>query len=158
MTVASLVLHRHFKASPERVFAAFTEKALMQGWYGPEAMTVPHCEVDARVGGKFRIEMHAATGSVNIVTGEFREITPPERLVFSWGWLNGAGRNPETLVTLTLNGGTFSTGGNTATASAVNGIATFSNLVINAVGFYTLTASDGGETVFGRNGAYFSAL
>jgi len=109
MTVASLVLHRHFKASPERVFAAFTEKALMQGWYGPEAMTVPHCEVDARVGGKFRIEMHAATGSVNIVTGEFKEITPPERLVFSWGWLNGAGRNPETLVTLTLkpkDGGT----------------------------------------------------
>jgi glutathione S-transferase len=109
MTVASLVLSRHFKAPPERLFAAFTEKALMQGWYGPEAMTIPHCEVDARVGGKYRVEMHAASGSVHVVTGEFKEIKPPERLVFSWGWLNGAGRNPETLVTVTFrpkNGGT----------------------------------------------------
>ena len=102
MTVAPLVLVRHFKAPPERIFAAFTEKALMQSWYGPEPMTVPHCEVDARVGGKYRIEMHAASGSVHIVTGEFKEIVAPERLVFSWGWLNGAGRNPETLVTLTF--------------------------------------------------------
>ena len=49
-------------------------------------------------------------------------------------------------VTLTLNGGTFSTGGNTATATAVNGIATFGNLVINAMGTYTITASDGTDT------------
>ena len=59
MPTDSLVIKRHFKAPPERVFAAFTEKALMQAWYGPEAMTVPHCEVDARVGGKYRVEMHA---------------------------------------------------------------------------------------------------
>ncbi len=102
MTVEPLVLTRHFKAPPERVFAAFVEKALMQGWYGPEGMTVPHCDVDARVGGKYRIEMHAPSGAVHVVTGEFKEIKAPERLVFSWGWLNGAGRGPETLVTVTL--------------------------------------------------------
>ena len=34
----------------------------MQGWYGPEPMTVPHCEVDARVGGKYRVEMHSSAG------------------------------------------------------------------------------------------------
>jgi glutathione S-transferase len=102
MSSEPLVLVRRFSASPERVFAAFTEKALMQSWYGPEDMTVPRCEVDARVGGKYRVEMHAANGSVSIVTGEFKEITPPEKLVFSWGWLKGAGRNPETMVTLTF--------------------------------------------------------
>jgi len=109
MTVAPLVLNRHFKAPPERVFAAFTEKALMQGWFGPEPMTVPHCEVDARVGGKYRVEMHSSAGAVHIVTGEFKEIVAPERLVFTWGWLNQAGRNPETIVTLTFrpkDGGT----------------------------------------------------
>jgi len=109
MTIEPLVLNRHFKAPPERVFAAFTEKPLMQGWYGPESMTTPHCEVDARVGGKYRIEMHKSDGAVNIVTGEFKEVAPPEKLVFSWGWLNGAGRNPETLVTITFkprDGGT----------------------------------------------------
>ena len=47
------------------------------------------------------------------------------------------------MVTLTLNGGTFSGGGTTATATAVNGVATFANLVIAAAGTYTLTATDG---------------
>jgi hypothetical protein len=47
-------------------------------------------------------------------------------------------------VTLTLNTGTFSGGSNTASASAVSGVATFSNLVINNPGTYTLTASSNG--------------
>jgi hypothetical protein len=49
-------------------------------------------------------------------------------------------------VTLTLNGGTFAGGGNTATAAAVHGAATFGGLVINAPGSYTLTATDGALT------------
>jgi hypothetical protein len=46
-------------------------------------------------------------------------------------------------VTLTLHGGTFASGGNTATAAAVNGVATFGGLVINTPGTYTLAANDG---------------
>ena len=46
-------------------------------------------------------------------------------------------------VTLTLNSGTFSGGGTTASIAAASGIATFNNLVVNAVGSYTLTATDG---------------
>ena len=91
------------------MFAAFTEKGLIQGWFGPEPMTVPHCEVDATVGGKYRIEMHSSAGAVHIVTGEFKEIVAPKRLVFTWGWLNQAGRSPETIVILTFtprDGGT----------------------------------------------------
>ncbi len=109
MPTDSLVIKRHFRAPPEKVFAAFTEKSLMQAWYGPENMTVPQCEVDPRVGGKYRVEMHGPAGSVHVVTGEFREIRPPERLVYTWGWLNGTGRGPETIVTLTFasrDGGT----------------------------------------------------
>jgi glutathione S-transferase len=109
MSSDTLVLTRHFKASPARVFAAFTEKPLMQAWYGPESHSCPRCEVDARVGGKYRIELHSAAGSVNVVSGEFREIQPPERLVYTWGWLRGAGRSPDTLVTITFrerDGGT----------------------------------------------------
>ena len=48
----------------------------------------------------------------------------------------------ESTVTLTLTGGTFAGGGTTATATAANGIATFNGLIINAIGNYTLTASD----------------
>ena len=109
MPTDNLVIKRHFNAPAERVFAAFTKRDLMQAWYGPENMTVPHCEVDARIGGKYRVEMHSPSGSVHVVTGEFKEIRPPERLVYTWGWLEGAGRGPETLVTLTFashDGGT----------------------------------------------------
>jgi glutathione S-transferase len=109
MPTDRLVIKRHFKAPPDKVFAAFTEKALMQAWFGPETATVPHCEVDARVGGKYRVELHNPAGSVHVLAGEFREIRPPERLVYTWGWLQGTGRSPETLVTLTFaarDGGT----------------------------------------------------
>src|SRR5260370_7403198 len=47
------------------------------------------------------------------------------------------------IVTLTLSSGTFAGGGNTATASAVNGVDTFGGLVVNTAGSYTLAASDG---------------
>ena len=49
-------------------------------------------------------------------------------------------------VTLTLSSGTFASGTSTATASAVNGMATFSTLAINTAGSYTLAASDGSLT------------
>src|SRR5260370_15785189 len=47
------------------------------------------------------------------------------------------------IVTLTLSSGTFAGGGNTATASAVNGVDTFGGRVVNTAGSYTLAASDG---------------
>ena len=102
MSDDTLVITRHFKASPARVFAAFTEKPLMQAWFGPQTHTCPSCEVDARAGGKYRLELHSPAGRVDIVTGEFREVAPPERLVFTWGWLRGEERSPETVVTITL--------------------------------------------------------
>jgi hypothetical protein len=49
-------------------------------------------------------------------------------------------------VTLTLSSGTFASGSSTVSVAAVNGIATFSNLVINTAGTYTLAASDGSLT------------
>jgi hypothetical protein len=54
-------------------------------------------------------------------------------------------------VTLTLNGGTFAGGGNTATATAVHGVPSFGNLAKNTAGTYTLTASDGSLTVATSN-------
>ena len=50
-------------------------------------------------------------------------------------------------VTLTLGSRTFASGGSTVTVAAVNGIATFSNLAIDAAGSYTMTASDGALAV-----------
>ncbi len=55
-------------------------------------------------------------------------------------------------VTLTLSSGTFSSGSSTVTATAVNGIATFSNLSINTAGTYTITASESGSTAPATSG------
>jgi hypothetical protein len=60
-------------------------------------------------------------------------------------------------VTLTLSSGTFANGSTTATANAVNGVATFSNLVINTAGSYTLAASDGSLTGATSNAFTISA-
>jgi uncharacterized repeat protein (TIGR03803 family) len=61
-------------------------------------------------------------------------------ITYSWG--NPVPTDTST-VTLTLHGGVFSTGSNTATVAAVNGVATFAGLVINTPGTYTITAADG---------------
>lgn len=102
MTTQALTITRVFDAPRERVFDAFTKKESIQTWFGPEGFTVPGVTLDARPGGRYRIEMHSPEGSVHVVTGEFREVRPPEKLVYSWAWLDGAGKGAETLVTLTF--------------------------------------------------------
>src|SRR5437016_12878326 len=102
MSADTLTITRFFKAPCERVFEAFTKKEAIEGWFGPEGFTVPSVAIDVRHGGKYRIEMHSPEGSVHIVSGEFREVRPPEQLAFSWAWLEGAGVGPETLVTLSF--------------------------------------------------------
>ncbi|HTT40460.1 MAG TPA: SRPBCC domain-containing protein [Burkholderiales bacterium] len=102
MSEPTLTLIRTFKAPREQVFNAFTKREALQSWFGPEGYTVPRASIDVRTGGRYRIEMHSPEGTVHILTGDYREVRPPERLVFTWAWLDGAGVGPQTLVTLTF--------------------------------------------------------
>ncbi|MBI4082257.1 MAG: SRPBCC domain-containing protein [Candidatus Lambdaproteobacteria bacterium] len=97
----TLVLRRTFPVPRERVFRAWTELALIKQWFGPEEHTIPEAEVDARVGGKYRIAMRSKEGQVYRVKGVYREIAPPERLVFTWSWEGE--EEQETLVTVELH-------------------------------------------------------
>ena len=54
-------------------------------------MTTPRCDVDARIGGKYRVEMHSPTGSVHIVTGEFKEIQTARTAGLHLGVAQGRG-------------------------------------------------------------------
>ena len=63
-------------ASPETVFQFFTDPAKMVQWMGTEAT------LDPRPGGVCRIN---PTGHA-VMSGEFVEIDPPRRVVFTWGW------------------------------------------------------------------------
>src|SRR5262245_62584 len=63
-------------ARPETVFPFFTDPARMVLWKGVEA------DLDARPGGIYRVNV---TGR-NVARGQYVEVVPNRRVVFSWGW------------------------------------------------------------------------
>jgi uncharacterized protein YndB with AHSA1/START domain len=99
-TKPSLTLKRHLRASPDKVYAAWTEPEKILKWFGPEKIDVLHAEVDARVGGKFRIVMRGADGEEHDVSGHYAEVVPNEKLVFSWAWRTTPER--QSLVTILI--------------------------------------------------------
>jgi uncharacterized protein YndB with AHSA1/START domain len=96
MTVAPLRLEHSFRATPEEVFDAWTNPAVLMRWWAMRATQQPGtCEVDLRVGGSYLLEMRDPdTGAVHAVAGEYREIDRPHRLVFTWIWQGGADMHP----------------------------------------------------------------
>ena len=76
-------LIRIYDAPREAVFKAWTDPEQVARWWGPKMFTAPVCEVDARVGGKFRIVMRGPDGSEYPMRGEFHEVVAPERLTFT---------------------------------------------------------------------------
>ena len=96
----SLSLTRILPAGRQEVFAAWTTAASVQQWMCPEAVSIPRVELDVRVGGAFRVDM-LIDGAIVSHTGVYREVTPPEKLVFTWTSQNTLHR--ETLVTVVLH-------------------------------------------------------
>ncbi len=83
----TLQLKRIFPAPREKVFRAWTDPKELKKWFAPtDEYTVPFAEVDLRVGGNYRIAMQAPDGNLHIAIGTYREILPPEKLVFTWSW------------------------------------------------------------------------
>lgn len=96
-----VTLTRHFDSSPELVFRALTEPALLRLWYGPSGWQLVVCEIDLRVGGAFHFVSQRPGGKQVGQRGIYREITPGERLVHSEWWEDW---NPgECLVTVELS-------------------------------------------------------
>jgi uncharacterized protein YndB with AHSA1/START domain len=103
MTVAqgeSLRLTRIFRAPRSVVFRAWTEVEQLKRWFCPNEHWGLDVEVDPRVGGTLRVVMKdPGANQDHVVRGTFREVRPPERLVFTWRWEDRPGF-PETLVTV----------------------------------------------------------
>jgi uncharacterized protein YndB with AHSA1/START domain len=100
------VIKRHIAAPRERVFQAWTNAEHLQRWFFPsvDGDAVPRAEVDLRVGGHYRISMHAPDGNITaMVGGTYHEVHPPEKLVFSWAWEAPEPEPSETLVTVELH-------------------------------------------------------
>ena len=90
---------RVFDAPRELVFECHTQPELLKRWLlGPPGWTMPVCEVDLRVGGKYLYTWRSdADGSEFSIGGVFREIAPPDRLVTLENFMGD-----EALCTLTL--------------------------------------------------------
>jgi len=74
---------RVFDASPQLVFDAHTKPELVKRWLlGPPGWEMPGCDIDLKVGGKFRYVWRAADGSSEFaISGEFREMAEPHLIV-----------------------------------------------------------------------------
>jgi uncharacterized protein YndB with AHSA1/START domain len=98
-----LSIRRTFNASRELVFRAWTEPQLLAQWSCPRGFTCSENRGELRVGGGFSTCMRSPEGTEHRLRGVYREIVPPERLVFTHCWVDEHGTpGPETLVTVTL--------------------------------------------------------
>lgn len=100
-TEITLNLTRTYSAPRDDVFRAWTEPEALKRWFAPsDEFSTPIAEVDLRVGGAYRIGMKPPDQEdMFIVVGTYREVQPPERLVFTWSWEEGMDVG-ETLVTV----------------------------------------------------------
>lgn len=91
---------RVFDAPRELIFDAWTKPEHVVHWMlGPEGWTMPVCEIDLRPGGKWRFVWRRTDGDELEMTGEYREIVRPERLVNTEAW---GGDWPESITTVLL--------------------------------------------------------
>ena len=102
-TDREIVLTRVFDAPRHLVFEAHTKPELLKRWlHGPDGWLLTVCEIDLKVGGKYRYVWRHTDGREMGMGGSYREIVPPERVVvtelFDEDWTGG-----EVLGTLILS-------------------------------------------------------
>ncbi len=101
---ADLALHlESIVGSPrERVFAACVEPEQLAEWWGPAGFTARGVDLDVRAGGRYRITMQPPDGEAFHLCGEYSEVDPPRRLVYTFVYEEPAPDDQETVVTLSF--------------------------------------------------------
>ncbi len=83
-----LILEKVVDAPPESVWKAWTDPEMLKKWWGPNNVSIPECEVDLKVGGKFYIVMEAGEamgpykGTLWPMLAEFTEVVPNSKLSY----------------------------------------------------------------------------
>jgi uncharacterized protein YndB with AHSA1/START domain len=78
-----VVITREFNAPRSLVYETWTDARHVSQWFGPERFTNPHCEIDARVGGAWRVVMRGPDGADYPCGGIYKEVVPDEKLAFT---------------------------------------------------------------------------
>jgi uncharacterized protein YndB with AHSA1/START domain len=81
-----IVTTRVFDAPRELVFEAHSSCEHMSHWWGPRRYEISSCEMDFRPGGSWRIVHRGAEGEIPAFRGAFKELVPPERIVWTFEW------------------------------------------------------------------------
>ncbi len=83
----TLVIRRNFNVSAHRLFEAWTSAQMLTGWFAPaDEMLTEVLELDVRPGGRYRIRMVGGECEFHTVSGEYLEIIPDRKLIFTWQW------------------------------------------------------------------------
>jgi uncharacterized protein YndB with AHSA1/START domain len=80
----SLEIKRLIRAPRDRVYAAWTDPSQLKKWFGPENVKTRNLIADARVGGQFRWDLTDDEGKEITISGEYLELEPGEKIVFTW--------------------------------------------------------------------------
>jgi uncharacterized protein YndB with AHSA1/START domain len=84
MPIDGVTVRRFLRARRERVFEAWTRPDLMARWFFPGDGWTAAITADLKVGGRYEVAMRDADGGQHSQFGEYREIVPVSRLVFTW--------------------------------------------------------------------------
>jgi uncharacterized protein YndB with AHSA1/START domain len=88
--VPALYLTRVVPATRERVFAAWTTPDAVKAWFGPGDCEVLDARIDLRIGGKYSIVMSTERLGQISVSGQYKEVQPPDKLIYTWRWEGSA--------------------------------------------------------------------
>lgn len=91
---------RLIEAPADAVFHAWTDPDELKGWFGPGGFQTIEADVDLRVGGRYRLVMRAPSGDLLTITGTYREIERPRRLVYTWTWAHAPSQEMEVTVAI----------------------------------------------------------
>jgi uncharacterized protein YndB with AHSA1/START domain len=85
MDIIQIQVSVRIPAPPEKVFAAFADPEKSKKWYCLKDMVPGHVELDVRTGGRYIASMKILNESF-VVSGEYKEVIPNEKLVFTQQW------------------------------------------------------------------------
>jgi uncharacterized protein YndB with AHSA1/START domain len=94
----SLTIRRRLKASPAKVFRAWTEPEQIRRWFGPGQIQVTLADFELEAGGRWCIVATSPDGEEHHVSGMVREVVANAKLVYTWAWRSTPER--ESLVTV----------------------------------------------------------
>ncbi|MGE5213888.1 MAG: SRPBCC family protein [Nitrospirota bacterium] len=99
----SLEIKRFINAPCARVYDAWSDPAQLREWFGPANVHTRNITADVRIGGKYRWDLTSPEGEEMSAFGEYKELVPGKKIVFTWQWDDDeAWENRTSVVTVEL--------------------------------------------------------